>query len=365
VNVVVYLGSTARGRALGVAHYATNLVKALAARSDTHVTLLGEADVISAFDDLHAVKLVDEASIAVERSSLIRGNDLLIQIHQFQRRLLDLPTVLVVHDVHAYDVGWKYAGLRRKTVWSLHKNLIRADAVVSHFPHTIARVVEVEPLAAGKTRLTVCPSLIADFELDAGTVDTVRRRFRLDDGRPTILYPAQLQLHKNHWNLLTAVYELQREGNEIRLICPGGIAQPESWGATLEQRISYLGLSDVHFPGYLLGRDVRALYVLATAVVSPSLAEGGAYLAQEALAHDRAAACSAIPAALAHLERMSLDIPTFDPYDADAIAMALRKVVDDPDGIVAGYGPAHEMVAGWTWDRLAAEVLTSIEQVER
>jgi glycosyltransferase involved in cell wall biosynthesis len=239
--------------------------------------------------------------------------------------------------------------------------LIRADAVVSHFPHVLDRVVEVEPLAAGKTVLTVCPSMIDDVGTDGDAVGAAQRRF--GDGRPSILYPARRALFKNHWNLLTAVHEVQREGYDLRLICPGGTGEPESWAAMLERRVRYLGLSDVHFLGHVPGAALRALYEIAAAVVSPSLAARGAPLAQEALACDRAVACSTNPGAVAHLARMRLDVPTFDPYDVDAISAVLRRLVDDPDAVVAGYEPAHKTIADWTWDRLADEVVSSIGEV--
>jgi glycosyltransferase involved in cell wall biosynthesis len=361
LNVVVYIGRIARGATSGVARYATNLVRALADRGEDHVTLLGAAEVIGTYADLGEVRLVDEAGIQIERSCLSRGNDLLIQVHPFQRRLVDLPTVVVVHDLNVYDAAWSYGNTRHRSVRSLHKNLIRADAVVSHFPHVIKRVVEVEPLAAGKTVLTVSPLMIDDLGLDGEAVAAAQRRF--GDGRPSILFPARRELFKNHWNLLTAVHEVQREGYDLRLICPGGTAEPDSWAATLERRVRYLGLSYVHFLGHVPGKALRALYELAVAVVSPSLAAGGATLAQEALACDRAIACSTNPGAVAHLFRMQLAVPTFDPFDVDAIAVVLKRLADDPDAVVAGYEPAHKTIAAWTWDRLADEIASSIGAV--
>ena len=363
MRVVVYLGDTVRGKTLGVAHYATNLVHSLANRHGTEVTLLGGAKVVGAYHDLPEVRLIDEASIESVRSQISRDHDLLLLVHQFQPRPVDLPTVVVVHDLHVYDVGWKYAKGRSRLVRSLHKNVIRANAVVSHFPNTITRLMEVEPLAEGKTFLTVCPSLIDDYDFDQQTVASVDARFGLGDDRPMVLYPAQLQLHKNHWNLLNAVYNLKRDGLDLRLICTGGSAWPESWADALALRVGYLGLTDVHFPGYVLGSDLRALYQRATAVVSPSLAEGGAYLAQEALLHDTAVACSAIPGAVAHLERMNMAVPTFDPYDVTAIAAGLRQAVDHSKDITTAYGPAREVVSGWTWDVLADQVVESLESV--
>jgi hypothetical protein len=60
---------------------------------------------------------------------------------------------------------------------------------------------------------------------------------------------------------------------------------------------------------------------------------------------------------------MRLDVPTFDPYDVDAISAVLRRLVDDPDAVVAGYEPARKKIADWTWDRLADEVVSSIGEV--
>ena len=61
------------------------------ARPATNVTLLGQAEVISTYEDLRSVRLVDEAGIDAARSSLEANHDLVVQVHQFQRRLLNLP----------------------------------------------------------------------------------------------------------------------------------------------------------------------------------------------------------------------------------------------------------------------------------
>ena len=153
------------------------------------------------------------------------------------------------------------------------------------------------------------------------------------------------------------------EGRPVRLVCTGGAAQPPTWADALTDRVRYLGLDDVHFPGYVDGEDLRALYRAATAVITPSLAEGGAYIAQEAVVHGTAVANANIASARAHLARMELDVPTFDPYDVDEIASTIAAIVDDPDTIVAGYGPAAEIISTWTWDGLADDVLSSLDRV--
>src|SRR5579884_1701297 len=225
-----------------------------------------------------------------------------------------LPKVVTLHDVQHLDLPELFPGAERAfraVLW--HRSLRRAD-----------RERALATLGLDAARVRVVP-LGVDHE-----------RLRPGDAQrePFLLYPARRWRHKNHERLFEAFVFLRRERPELRLVLTGGG--------------DFRGLPDgIEARGHVGADELVGLLQRASALVFPSLYEGFGLPPLEAMACACPVACSnagALPETVGDAARL------FDPRDPQAIAAAVRDVLDDPAPWVAR-GLAH--AARFSWDATA------------
>jgi glycosyltransferase involved in cell wall biosynthesis len=171
--------------------------------------------------------------------------------------------------------------------------------------------------------------------------------------------------HKNHYPLLVAWSRFERR-KEFPLVLFG-------LGTDLLTSDVYLGHAfldrvkgfiarsqlvigeDFLTLGYVDDADVLPLIQGATALIMPSLAEGGgSYPVEEALSVGTPVLCSDIPVMREHLSSRSAKIGWFDPESADSILRALNDLLDDyseyRNTTLRGMSDRR-----YTWDEVAAQ----------
>ncbi|NKB42031.1 MAG: hypothetical protein GKR86_13540, partial [Ilumatobacter sp.] len=131
-HIVVQLSEDPSDSSVPSASFTNELITALVAREDVAVTILGDSRTIASRADGAEAEVVDLATANLP--AITASADAVVQSHPFQPRPLHLPTVTVVHDMSAYTTPWAWGTDRAASVRSLHKNLIRADAVVTPYP---------------------------------------------------------------------------------------------------------------------------------------------------------------------------------------------------------------------------------------
>jgi glycosyltransferase involved in cell wall biosynthesis len=214
-----------------------------------------------------------------------------------------LPKVVTLVDVQHLDLPELFSRAERAfraAVW--HRSVRRADRVIAISEFVRDRAVDA--LGLDPERIRVVP-LGLDHE-----------RLRPGGGarEPFLLYPARRWKHKNHERLLDAFAQLRRERPELRLVLTGGgdfPAMPDG----------------VEVRGHIATDELVSLLQRASAVVFPSLYEGFGMPPLEAMACGCPVACSntaSLPEVVGDAARL------FDPRDPDAIAAAVRDVLDDP-----------------------------------
>jgi alpha-1,3-rhamnosyl/mannosyltransferase len=204
----------------------------------------------------------------------------------------------------------------------------QADLVLSVSRFNTERLLEAFPFCGGK--VAYVPNAADDLFFDPAPPherERVRDDLGLPAGMPYLLSVANFQPRKNLVRLVNALARLPEVAQgELAVVLLGtGVeeeARPIREAATAAGRRAL-----IRMPGYRQGRALRAVYAEATAMVFPSLCESFGIPAVEAMAQG-------VPVALAD----STALPEiggeagwyFNPNSEDAIANAVRRLLDDP-----------------------------------
>jgi glycosyltransferase involved in cell wall biosynthesis len=234
-----------------------------------------------------------------------------------------LPKVVTLHDVQHLDLPEMFPRAERafrSVFW--HRSVARADRVIAISEFVRDRAVAA--LGVDPTKVRVVPQGIDHDRLRPGE----------GQREPFLLYPARRWKHKNHERLLEAFALLRRDRPELRLVLTGG----GDFGGMPQ---------GVEARGHVGTDELTGLMQRASALVFPSLYEGFGLPPLEAMACGCPVACSdaaALPEVVGDAARL------FDPHAPEAIAQAVREVLDDPAPWTAR---GLERAARYSWDETA------------
>jgi glycosyltransferase involved in cell wall biosynthesis len=250
------------------------------------------------------------------------------------------------------------------------------DLVFKRHPesHLLAKGVELlVPLAARRSTRVITDSeasktdLVRFLELPSASVDVaplgpgipedakgppsaeLRRRFEIGDA-PLVLSVLAKRPHKNAARLLEAFAEVP----DAVLVMPGYSTDYE---AELRKQVGKAGLADrVHILGWVDDETLDGLYRAANCLVFPSLAEGFGLPVLEAMLRGTPVACSNTTS----LPEVAGDAALlFDPLDVDAIAVSVRRILEDAE-LADRLREAGLARAGrFTWEECARRTLAS------
>ena len=216
---------------------------------------------------------------------------------------IERPSIVTLHDVQHLDLPHLFSRAERAfraVAW--HRSVRSADRVV--VPSVFVRDRAVAKLRLDPERVRVVHS----------GVDHALFRPGDEPREPFLLYPARRWGHKNHARLLEAFAVLRAERPELRLVLTGD-PTPSAGPPGVEDR------------GLVSPEELASLYRRAAALVFPSLYEGFGQPPLEAMACGCPVACSnaaSLPEVVGDAARL------FEPRDTDAIADAVRDVLDAP-----------------------------------
>ena len=142
--------------------------------------------------------------------------------HHFQNTVApNLPKVITCLDIHIYDVPWKYKSGHQVLLNRFKSNIVNSSAILFPFPRPFRVLPSLIKGIENKIFLTICPTLLGDISVRHDIVEEMRIKYFADKQTNLLIYPAQLQEHKNHKNLCAAINILRKSGHDIRLVCPG------------------------------------------------------------------------------------------------------------------------------------------------
>ena len=186
---------------------------------------------------------------------------------------------------------------------------------------------------------------------DAAALQTIRDRYA--SGRPFVLAVGTLEPRKNYPTLIRA---FARAREHARLPHVLVIVGKKGWVyEPIFAAVEELGLKDtVLFPGFVPDAELPAMYSAADLLATPSFYEGFGLPPLEAMACGTPVIVSDVSSLPEVVGEAGLRI---DPGDADALADAILRLVEDSalrESLrKAGFAQARK----FTWDKAARELL--------
>lgn len=330
---------------LGVAGFLLRLGSALSADNDIIFAMKDVSALESAPTRPWIEKMsTDIISLDEARSSRLSSDGIEIAPHHFQLPNICRRSILICHDMHVFDIGWKYANVESVRA-GFRRNLQQASVVMSEFPRTFYDVERIAGASLRNLYLTESPLL-----LDT----TVTRKPAKRTSDPFLIYPAQLQAHKNHKALILAAAKLREEGFPCRIICCGSDFT-EALTTSLKQLVAEHNVTEnIEFLGRISDDELISLYRRCSGVIIPSMAEGGAYVAFEGIAAGKPVAVNDITSARKHLKMVQGEVIWFNSSELASTAGAVRALLDgEADDHYKRNATARKRIATMTWGRVA------------
>jgi glycosyltransferase involved in cell wall biosynthesis len=191
----------------------------------------------------------------------------------------------------------------------------------------------------------------------AEEVERVRERYQLND--PFVLYAGNIKPHKNLERLIEAFHTLRRDGPEtVKLLIIGD--EISKYAALRRAVHKYKLHKHVRFFGFVPDKTLAILYRLAGVFVFPSLYEGFGLPPLEAMASGTPVITSNVSSLPEVVGDAALLI---DPYDPDAIANAMRRVLTEPALREDLRQRGLMRVKEFSWDRSVRRVHEIYEEV--
>ena len=259
-----------------------------------------------------------------------------------------LPTVATVHDLANFHIPGKYSRLR----------MFYLAHVLPFFAKKAQRLVAVS--GATKTDMVkfwhcreedvtvLYNGLARHATSDMRHPTTNAQRSTLNSKLSTLLYISRIEHPgKNHVRLIEAYGKLPRALAESHpLVIVGSDWKDADVVHAAAQASRHSDL--IRFTGFAGGDELERLWAEAGFYVFPSLFEGFGLSLIEAMAKGIPCACSNNGS----LGEIAGDVAiTFDPYDVDAIASALRRLLEEsPDARAGRIARGLEWVKRFSWE---------------
>lgn len=273
-------------------------------------------------------------------------------------RLRRMPVCATVFDaIPLSHPEWANPRMRHAKNWVLRQSVRWADRVLAISQAMVPEIVE--HYAIPEERITVTPLGVDDRWFAAAPpahIAELRARHGLS-GR-YFLCVGTLQPRKNISRVVEAYARLPAQVRaSYQLVVVGKVGwSADRTVALLRDRAS----SGVRWLERVGDADLRMLYQGATAFVFPSLYEGFGLPVIEAFA----SRTPVITSTLTSMPEIAGDAACLvDPYDVDAIASALERVVEDPGWADTLRAKGYVRARMYTWDACAALTVAVLREM--
>jgi glycosyltransferase involved in cell wall biosynthesis len=279
-----------------------------------------------------------------------------------------LPAVVTIHDAVAERFPELTMPSRRaRLFWRAKVALARAQArlILTVSPYAARDIADVLGVRPDRIRVAIeAPSPRYIAGADRLEIEAVAARFALPPAARWFLYVGGLNPHKHVGAIVAAHARVVRE----RPVAPpwlvlAGPSDADVFHAedgALRAAIAKHGTGHlVRWTGFVSDDDLRGLYAGALALLMVSAAEGFGLPAVEAAACGTPVIATTASPLPELLEGGGVFVA---PGDVEAIAAAMRQMLDDEAGRRAMGEVARQRAGALSWDRCARQTLAAIEE---
>jgi glycosyltransferase involved in cell wall biosynthesis len=187
----------------------------------------------------------------------------------------------------------------------------------------------------------------------------LRAGFGVDDDRPIVLYAAKFQRRKHPDHLLRAAARLKREGVIFDLVMAGsGEMEPE-----LRVLVQRLGLSNIHFAGFVNQAELPRVYAASDVFVLPSANETWGLAVNEAMCAGLPIVASSEIGCVPDLVHDGQNGRTFPAGNVEELTDALRPLLTDPDLRRRMGAASRDIIARWSYAECRAGLRAALASV--
>ena len=362
-------GSAIPKQMAGAGVYTVQLVRALAQIATEHEFVVFARDGL--FDDLQGkLEIVPTRGkhpalrLAWEQAAL----PLLLRRHQID--LIHSPhhhapilvgpgirRVVTFNDVTFLLLPERYPRIRRYYMAAVTRAAARVvDAVIT--PSEAVTNDVVNELSLRPEKITTIPDAAGPQYAPSADADVARVRSEYHLSGPYILSVGSQEPGKNRTRLIQAFQRIHGRQAGVQLVVVG---QPAWNHAHDQQLVRELKLQQyVRFLGYVPDGDLPALYTGAMFSVFPSLYEGFGLPVLESMASGTPVLTSSVGATAEVAGDAAVLV---DPYDVDAIADAIARLLDEEELRVRLRTLGLERAGQFSWARTAQQTLAVYERL--
>ena len=263
-----------------------------------------------------------------------------------------VPTVVTVHDMslrlHPRCHPFRRLLINRPLVTVAIRNATAMVTVSNSARRDLLRLYGIPPDRVAVVHEAAAPIFQAIRDIEH--LERVRRRYSLPER--FVLYVGAIEPRKNLRRLVQAFARARARGVPHHLVCVG----PYGWSSrNLVRVIERLDLNEVvQFAGYVPLHDLPAIYNLGELFVFPSVYEGFGLPVVEAMA----CGTPVITSNTSSLDEIASGAAeTIDPYDVDAMAEALVRLLTTADRRRELALRGLERAKRFSWTHTAREML--------
>lgn len=270
------------------------------------------------------------------------------------------PLIVSIHDVSFLEYPEYFTKFRANQLkLTVARTAARAAQIVT--PSEYSKAAIIEHYRVPQERVRVIPNGVSSrFRPMNRSVARAAVEKALGVPGPFVVSVGDLQPRKNHLGLLRAFERVVLDHPELKhkLVFVG----QETWySPKLHQAVQASRIADrVRFAGFVEDDDLVRYYGACDLAVYPSFYEGFGLPILEAMACQRAVACSETTAMPEVADSAAL---LFDPCDIDEMAQAIRDALIDPDFRERLERLGSQNASMFSWRKSAAQTLNVYYEV--